>query len=63
MLISENHLNYIPMHASLGLAAVLYQNSGWDWLHHRQVGPLSKTKHKYLAHKLEFLALKWAVME
>ena len=24
---------------------------------------LSKTEHKYPAHKLEFLALKWAVME
>ena len=24
---------------------------------------LVKTKHKYLAHKLEFLALKWAMME
>ena len=46
------------------LGAILYQNQ--DGVAHI-IGyasrSLSKTEHKYLPHKLEFLALKWAIME
>ena len=49
---------------TLRLGAILYQNQ--DEADH-DIGYasqfLSKTNHKYLAHKLEFLALKWAIME
>ncbi|KAL5021393.1 hypothetical protein ScPMuIL_000548, partial [Solemya velum] len=50
--------------SGLGLGAVLYQQQG----HHMHViaygsRSLSKSEKNYPAHKLEFLALKWAVTE
>ena len=46
------------------MGAILYQNQdGVDCIIDYASRSLSKTKHKYLAHKLEFLALKWAIME
>ena len=48
----------------LGLGAILYQNqNGVDCVIGYENRSLSKTKHTYPAHKLEFLTLKWAVME
>ena len=47
-----------------GLEAILYQNQdGVDCVIGNPNRSLSKTEHKYPAHKLEFLALKWAVTE
>ena len=49
---------------TLGLGAILYQNQNEvDWGIGYASRFLSKTEHKYLAHKLEFLALKWAITE
>ena len=46
------------------LGAILYQNQdGVYYITGYTSRSLSKTKHKCLAHKLEFLALKWANME
>ena len=46
------------------LGSILYQNQdGVDQVTGYAGRALSKTKHKYLAVKLEFLALKWAIME
>ena len=51
--------------SDLGLGAVLYQNDSHG--HQRVIGyashSLSNTERNYLAHKLEFLALKWAVTD
>ena len=48
--------------SDLGLGAVLYQNDSNG--HQRVIAyasrSLSNTEHNYPAHKLEFLALKWA---
>ena len=47
-----------------GLVAILYQNpDGVGCIIGYASRSLSKTKYKYLAHKLEFLALKWAIIE
>ena len=55
MLIFQNHSNYILMNV---------QNlDGIDWVIGYASRTLIKTKHKYLANKLEFLALKWVIME
>ena len=49
---------------TLGLGATLYQNQGGvDSIIGYTSRSLGKTKCKYPAHKLEFLILKWAVME
>ena len=49
---------------TLGLGAILFQNQeGVDHVIGYASRSLSKTAHKYLAHKLEFLALKLAIME
>ena len=49
---------------TLGVGAILYQNQdGLTALYDMQADLPSKTEHKYPAHKLEFLALKLAVME
>ena len=49
---------------TLGLGANLYQNKdGVDHVIGYAIRSLSKTKCKYLGHKLEFLVLKWAIME
>ena len=49
---------------NLGLGAILYQNQdGVDYIIGYVNRSLSKTAHRYLAHKLEFLALIWAIME
>ena len=49
----------------LGLGAVLYQKD--DEAHQRVIAyarrSLSHTEHNYPAHKLEFLALKWAITD
>ena len=51
--------------SDLGLGAMLYQND--DSSHQRVIAyashSLNNTKRNYLAHKLEFLALKWVVMD
>ena len=48
----------------LELVAIQYQSQdGVDHVIPYASRSFSKTEHKYLAHKLEFLALKWAVME
>ena len=51
--------------SDLGLGAVLYQND--DNSHQRVIAymshSLSNTKRNYPAHKLEFLALKWALAD
>ena len=51
--------------SDLGLGAVLYQNddSGHQGVIAYVSHSLSNTGKNYLAHKLEFLALKWAVMD
>ena len=49
---------------NLGLGAILYQNQdGVDHIIGCASRSFSKTKCKYLAHKLEFLALMWAITE
>ena len=49
---------------TLGLRAILYQNQeGVDQVTGYGSRSLSKTECKDLAHKLEFLALKWAITE
>ena len=49
---------------TLGLGAILYQNQdGDDHIIGYGSRSLSRTEHRYLAHKLEFLALKWAITE
>ena len=46
-----------------GLGAILYQNQdGVDCVIGYASRSLSKTECKYLAHKLEILALKWVIM-
>ena len=48
----------------LRLGAILYQNqNGVDCIIGYASRSLSNSKCKYLAHKLEFLALKWAITE
>ena len=51
--------------SDLGLGTVLYQVN--DNKHQRVIAyashSLSNTERNYLAHELEFLALKWAVMD
>ena len=48
----------------LELGAILYQNQdGVDCIIGYTSRSLSKTEHKYPAHKLEFLALKLAITE
>ena len=48
-----------------GLGAILYQihNDGTDAIISCASQSLTKAKMHYPAHKLEFLALKWAVVE
>ena len=49
---------------TLGIQAILYQNQdGVDCVIQYASRSLSETEHKYPAHKLEFLVLKWAIME
>ena len=49
---------------TLGLGAILYQNQdGVDCVIGYASGSLSKTEHRNPAHKLEFLALKWTIIE
>ena len=49
---------------TLGLGAILYQNQdAADWVIGYASRTLSKAEHNYLAHQLEFLALKWMIME
>ena len=51
--------------SGLGLGAMLYQTQG-NGLDKVIIFPsrtLNKSEHKYPVHKLEFLALKWAVTE
>ena len=49
---------------TLGLRVILYQSQdGVDHVIECAGQFLSKTEQQYLAHKLEFLALKWAIME
>ena len=49
---------------TLGLGAILYPNQeGVGQVIGFRSRSLSKTEGKYLAHKLEFFALKWAIME
>ena len=48
----------------LGLGAVLYQEQGGvEKVISYASQSLSKTKSKYLVHKLEFLCLKWAITD
>ena len=48
---------------TLALGMILYQNKdGFDHVIGYTSRSLSKTKGRYLAHKLEFLALKWLIM-
>ena len=51
--------------SDLGLGAVLYQND--DEGHQRVIAyasrSLSHTEHNYPAHKLDFVALKWAITD
>ena len=48
----------------LGLGVILFQNQdGVDCVMGNASRFLSKTEHKYLADKLEFLAMKWAITE
>ena len=50
--------------STLGLGAVLYQEQGCQgWVISYASRILSKAESRYVAHKLEFLALKRAVME
>ena len=52
------------MHEPWGLGAILYQNQdGVDCMIGYTSRSLSKTEHMYLAHKLEYLAFKWASIE
>ena len=49
---------------TLGLGVILYQNQdGVDHIIGYTSRSLSKIEYKYPAHKLEFLALKWAITE
>ena len=49
---------------TLGIGEILYQNQdGVSHVKGYASRYLCKTECKYLAHKLEFLALKWAIME
>ena len=49
---------------TLGLGAILYQNhNGIDHIIGYTRRSIIRTKHKYLGNKLEFLALKWAIIE
>ena len=49
---------------TLEFGAILYQNQhGVDHVKGYACRSLSKTECKYLAHKLEFLTLTWAIME
>ena len=48
----------------LGIGAILYPNwNGVDCVIGYRSRSLGNTEHKYLAHKLEFVALKWAIRE
>ena len=48
--------------SAIGLDAILYQDQGQkDWVIGYASRALSKSESHYPAHKLEFLALKWAV--
>ena len=51
--------------SELGLEAMLYQvdNTGIKRVIAYASGTLSQSKRKYPAHKLEYLALKWAVTD
>ena len=50
--------------STIGLGAILYQEQGWeDWVIGYTSQALSKGESHYPAHKLEFLPLKWAIME
>ena len=62
MMISQNHLNCIPMPAPrVGNNSI--SKSYWaDCIIGYASRSLSKTEHKYTTHKLEILALKWAIM-
>ena len=63
MLISQSHFNCTLVHAPLDQGQPFKICDGVDHVIGYASRSLSKTKHKYLAHKLEFLALKWAVTE
>ena len=50
--------------STIGLGAVLYdEQDGKDWVKVYTHRALSKIGSHYPAHKLEFLALKWALVE
>ena len=61
----QSHLSYILMLVALGLGAVLYQTweDGTKAVIAYASSSLNKAESHYPAHKLEFLALKWAVVE
>ena len=64
MLIIADHLSSIPTLVASGLRAVLYQqNDGKKRVIAYASCSLRPSEKNYPAHKLEFLALKWAVVE
>ena len=64
MQITRNHLGFTDA-SEKGLGAVLYQTQedGTQWVIAYASRSLSKIEKNYDVHKLEFLALKWSVME
>ena len=68
ILADANYMKPFKLHTDAsenGLGAVLYQkqDDGTDCVIAYAIGTLSKSERNYDAHKLEFLALKWSVME
>ena len=65
LLVYADFLKSCKLHTNkctLGFGAILYQNQGGaDQVIDYASSALSKTKHKYLAHKLEFLAVNGAI--
>ena len=65
MLITPNLLYSILMLSTMGLGAVLYQKQedGKERVIAYASHTLNKSERNYNAHKLEFLALKWAITD
>ena len=60
----SKHFKIHTYASTTGLGAVLYQNQdGIERVVAYSCGSLKPSEKKYLAHKLEFLALKWAITE